>query len=501
MSATRVLIVHPDPSVSTLMTSMLQTLGHKIDEAPNDRVAMRVLEQAPANLVLAGADPKESDALEFLSYLRRKYPLLPVLLVFTSPHPERCREAQLRGATGVLRFPLPANTLRAAVAQALGEPEATASAKPAATNGHAASGHATNGHANTPHAIDFPARGSSYESKRVPVAICSDHESSLVGEDPAFLQVVDLATTIAPTRAAVLIVGERGVGKSLLARTMHSQSERKGAPFVEVVCSSIRETVLEVELFGRQGVAGEPDKLGKIAQTRGGTIFLDDVGALSPSLQSRLLHLLKDGEYEPVGSSTTLKADIRLILGTREDLGLLVQDGRFRQDLYYRIGSVTLKLPPLRHRGNDVERLAEHFRVQFTRRLGKSVVGFGDEAIARLCSQDWPGNIQELEQAVERAVVVCRGNRIEANHLGPTPRDVSSSAASSRLSRPPLPGSDILPLKEALEGPERQLILQALEALNWNRQETARILDINRTTLYKKMKKYGLLFDEPVWAN
>jgi two-component system response regulator HydG len=180
----------------------------------------------------------------------------------------------------------------------------------------------------------------------------------------------------------------------------------------------------------------------------------------------------------------------------------MVQDGRFRQDLYYRIGVVTLKLTPLRHRGADLDRLTDHFRARFAHDINKTVSAFSSEALERLRQHDWPGNVQELEHVVKSAMVNCRGHRIETSHLVFTPREAPAPATRQPLrpSKVHMPLS-ILPLKEALEGPEKQLILQALEALNWNRQETARVLDINRTTLYKKMKKYGLLFDEPIWMN
>jgi two-component system response regulator HydG len=335
--------------------------------------------------------------------------------------------------------------------------------------------------------------------------------TGLVGEDPTYRQATELARTIAPTTAPVLIVGERGVGKTSLARVIHEKGPRPSGPFIEASCANLKESVLDVELFGRRnGGYAEPDRVGKVELARGGTLFIDDVSALTPELQLKLLQLLRDGMNQPVGATAPERADVRVLMGTREELANLVPDGRFRQDLYYRIGVVTLKLPPLRHRSGDLERLTEHFRVRFARQLGKDVRSISPEAMALLRSHGWPGNVHELAETIERAVVVCRGQRIEPNHLALTVRDASSmlaviagsSGASIRPQRhAPHANNHILPLKEALEGPERQLILEALEALNWNRQETARVLDINRTTLYKKMKKYGLLFDEPAWAN
>ena len=504
MSRTRVLIVHRDPSVAALMTSMLQTLGHKIDEAPNDSAAVRMLEHAPVDLVLAGADPEDVDALEFLSYVRRKAPSTPIVLLFSEAHPDRTREALVRGAATVLRYPLSANTLRAAVAQALGQPELTSSRPAAPANGHAqAHGHG-NGHGHgSPTATLAQPRLRFEPPASAPASPGASLEpEEIIGDDPMLRQAIGLAGTIAASPAPVLIEGERGVGKTLLARTLHARGPRPDGPFVEVACDSLREDALEIELFGRRGAGpGDPDRPGKVAAADGGTLFLDEVESLSPALQSRLLRLLRDGEYEPVGSSRSTLADVRLVLGTVEDLASLVPEGRFRQDLYYRLSVVTLKIPPLRHRGADVERLADHFRVRFARQLGKDIRGLSPEALDVLNAHSWPGNVQELVGVIERAVIVCRGLRIEPNHLALIPRNLNEARPLAPRARRPDPAVEILPLKEALEEPEKQLILRALEALSWNRQETARVLDINRTTLYKKMKKYGLLFDEPAWAN
>ncbi len=320
---------------------------------------------------------------------------------------------------------------------------------------------------------------------------------NLVGSDRKLRHAIDLAVSIAPTTAPVLLIGEPGTGKSLLARSVLVAVAPRSGPFLAVDCSALHETQLEHELFG---VGEQP---GRLAQAEGGTLLLDEVAALSAPLQLRLARLLEDGEYEPAGSGRSARADVRLIFTSRVDLADLTDRGTFRQDLYYRMSVVTISLPPLRERGDDVERLADHFRSRFARAIGKTSAGFSLEALETLRAHSWPGNVLELENVVERSVVVCRGPWIEPVHVEISHGGVARLPRSSAPSPSPRNHvkTPIQPLKEALEGPERQLILQALEALNWNRQETARVLDINRTTLYKKMKKYGLLFDEPAWAN
>jgi two-component system response regulator HydG len=471
MSQMHLLIVHPDSSVRALLISMLQTLGHRLTEAANDRVAVRMIETDPADLVLCSADPADPDAFEFLVYLRRKSSRTPVILIWEGCHPERTREALQRGAASVLKFPLPATHLRAAVAQALGEPEPPqAHVYQQARAGLAVASPPRD----RPRTDDPPAR--SFDPPQVEPPV-------VVGRDPALRQALELAETIAPSRTPVLIAGERGTGKSLLARLIHSRSPRHDAALVELSCASVPNGALEVELFGRKGGFSEADQPGKVALAHGGTLVLDEVENLSPALQFKLLRLIQHGEFEPAGSTQTIRVDLRLIVTTAEDLHSLVEQDRFRRDLYYRISVVGLHLPPLRDRKGDLDELADHFRARFAREISREVIGFGFDAMELLRGHDWPGNVLELEHEVERAVLQCRGPRIDRDHLAIGQRPATPSPAKT------LAGPGILPLKEALEGPEKQLILQALEALEWNRQETARVLDINRTTLYKKLKK------------
>lgn len=501
----RILIVHPEPSARALMGSMLQSLGPRVDDASSDRAAVRRLDQGDVALIVAAVDPFDPEALELLQYVRRKSPAVPVVVLLTVPHAERAREALQRGAASVLKFPLPATQLRAAVAQALGRPDTvkTSHSAPSSTilpptsraTGDGSGGWTIlNDESTSPAAIVL--NGADAESAGVP---------DFVGEDTTLRQALELAEGIAASRSSVLIQGERGTGKSLLARSLHQHGPRSTGPFFEVDCASMRETAMEVELFGRRclGLVGTlPDETGKVAMAHGGTLYLDNVGSLSPELQYKLLRLLQEGEYEPVGSTQTCRVDVRLVFGSREDLSDRVERDEFRQDLFYRIGVVCLKLPPLRHRGSDIQRLADHFLDQHSRELGRQVTGFSPEAVTLLRHYEWPGNVQELELAIERGIQCCRGSLIAATDLGLVPLKTAGGQSDARElagRRSGAPG--IRPLKEALEEPERRIILQALEALNWNRQETARLLDINRTTLYKKMKKYGLLLDEPAWAN
>ena len=502
MSTSRLLIVHPDASIGALMTSMVQTLGRKVEEAPNDRTAVRLMEHAPADLVISGVTANDPDGLELLNYVRRKHPRVPVVVVLSENHADRRREAFQRGAAAVLHYPFTATGLRAAVAQALGLPETPGAMHVArttvATNGNGASheGTAVGISATSWKADTAGRRATPTMNGRVRESNCTEL-STLVGEDAAFRQVVDLAAVLASSRAPVLIEGEKGTGKSLLGRAMHAAGDRREGPLVEFDSTQLREHVVEAELFGRRGLTPGDDRTGKIARADGGTLLLNEVGGLPRSIQARLLRLLREGVYEPLGADCPVRVDVRLIVTSTEDLAALVEEGAFVPELCYRLSAVRLKLPPLRHRPSDIEPLAEAFRARFAVEYDKPSQGFTTEAFQKLRGHAWAGNVRELEHAVERGVAKCRNGWIEADALELASRDVPLSISSSSRRQAP-PG--IMPLKEALEAPEKQLILQALEALNWNRQETARVLDINRTTLYKKMKKYGLLFDEPAWA-
>jgi transcriptional regulator with PAS, ATPase and Fis domain len=286
------------------------------------------------------------------------------------------------------------------------------------------------------------------------------------------------------------VTGESGTGKSLIARAIHRRSGRRDKSFVEVACGALPETLLESELFGH--VAGaftgaNYDKLGKFMLADEGTIFLDEIGTASPSMQVKLLRVLQEFEFEPVGGNKTHRVDVRVILATNENLEKLVQEGRFRQDLYYRVNVISIELPGLRDRLSDIALLARHFLEQIREESGKAVRGFTDEALATLQRHRWPGNVRELQNVVERAVLLGKGDVIRVEDLPP------ALVAARGVSFEPVEGRT---LKQALEGPELQIILEVLETCSWNRHATADALGINRTTLYKKMKRLGLEDDE-----
>ena len=322
---------------------------------------------------------------------------------------------------------------------------------------------------------------------------------NIIGSDPRMRRIYDIIEAVAPSRTTVLMTGESGTGKSLVARATHRNSPRSDKPFVEISCGSIPETLLESELFGhvRGSFTGaHADKTGRFLAAHTGTIFLDEINCASPGMQLKLLRVLQERCFEPVGSNETIDVDVRVILATNQSLEELVAAGDFRQDLYYRINVVSIELPPLRERIGDIRVLAEHFLETKSGEAGRQITGFTPETMEALRRYLWPGNVRELENVVERAVVLSRSMQIG---VGDLPAHVIDNTTGLLLPPHVRPGSGgpwnvdaALPLRVALEEPERQIILAALEANDWNRQKTSDQLDINRTTLYKKIKQYAL---------
>jgi two-component system response regulator HydG len=328
-------------------------------------------------------------------------------------------------------------------------------------------------------------------------------ELGLIGNDPSWRQVVELAATIAAARSPVLIAGEPGTGKTQLARLIHAMGPGTDRPFIRCEAAALADELAPDDADRPEGAPLAPADsaliwAARLNLARGGSLYIDDVADLPVALQLLLLRDLQVRDYASV-SGYPAGGDVRFVLSSCESLPALIEQGRFRQELYHRVSVVVLTPPPLRHRGTDIELLAEAFRDRYAQEFHKNVGGFTRDALDILQRHDWPGNVRELEAAIQRAVAMCNGPRISSNHLAPILNHHRQARGAAGTPRPHLP-MGIRPLKEALEEPEKRIIIQALQAFNWNRQETARVLDINRTTLYKKMKKYGLLIDEPMWA-
>ena len=314
-------------------------------------------------------------------------------------------------------------------------------------------------------------------------------ESELVGNSPVLAGLQQQIARAAPSRATVLIRGESGVGKELVARAMHYASPRKKGPFVCLNCAALTETLLESELFGheRGAFTGATErKIGKFEAAHQGTLMLDEIGEMSPSIQAKFLRVLEGHPFERVGGSTPIKVDVRVIAATNRDLEKAVAQNTFRRDLYFRLRVVEIEIPPLRRRLEDIPDLAQYFFDRFNQETGRKLQGFTADAIALMQRYRWPGNVRELKNVVERAVVLARGDIIDQDDLV-----LSSLATASESGEVALPKNVFEPL--SLEEVERRHILATLRSTNWNKCRTATILSIERSTLDRKIRRYDIV--------
>lgn len=456
MAGGTLLLVDDDRHVLESMADWLREQGYKVDTASTYQSALgqidkRGADRKPFDVVLCDIRLGDGDGFDVLAHCRDKHPSTSVILLTGYGTVESAIEAIRAGAFDFLTKPLIDEELEMAIERALRQRTVLEENK------------------NLKQQLDI-----------------RFGMENIVGRDHRMARVFDMVDAVADTRATVLITGESGTGKSLIARAIHRRSGRRDKPFVEVACGALPENLLESELFGHvagafTGATG--DKVGKFLQANGGTIFLDEIGTASPAMQVKLLRVLQELEFEPVGGNKTFKIDTRVILATNEDLAKNVTEGKFRQDLYYRINVINVELPPLRERITDIPTLARHFLEEVCRESGKRVCDFTEEALAALQYYNWPGNVRELQNIVERAVLLGKRDVVGIEDL---PRQLSVGAP---VRVEPL-GNRCL--KKAMEAPERQIILDVLESNGWNRQLTAETLGINRTTLYKKMKRLGL---------
>ncbi|MCH7726529.1 MAG: sigma-54-dependent Fis family transcriptional regulator [Planctomycetes bacterium] len=448
------LLIDDDQHVLESMASWLREQGYQVDGVSDCKSALARIAENQYNLILADIRLPDGDGFDILAYCRENVSKVPVILLTGYGTVETAIEALREGAFDFLTKPLIDEELRMSIERALSQRQVI----------------------------------EENEQLKQQLDLRYGMEN-IVGHDNRMLRVFDMIDSIADTKATVLISGESGTGKSLIARAIHRRSSRRDKPFVEVACGALPDNLLESELFGH--VVGAftgaiSDRVGKFMQAESGTIFLDEIGTASPSMQVKLLRILQEFEFEQVGGTKTFHIDTRVILATNDDLAKCVSDGSFRQDLYYRINVINIELPSLRERISDIPRLARHFLQTVCQECGKDVHGFADDAMTALRRYRWPGNVRELQNVLERAVLLGKGELISLGDLPP------SLTSDDQLSVEPAVGRT---LKDAIAGPERQIILEVLKSNNWNRNATADALDINRTTLYKKMKRLGI--DEP----
>ena len=480
---TRILVVDDDPIVADSLAEFLEAEGFDATTAYNAGEARQALEDAgkgdadhprrPFAVVISDVALPGESGMELLRHASAKHPETAFIMLTGYGHVEGAVESIRLGAVDYLAKPVVDEELKLALERALRQQALKA------------------------------------ENCRLRLQLGERFSlDNIVGADPRMQRIYELIESVAPSRTTVLMSGESGTGKSLIAHAIHHHSPRKERPFVELSCGSIPETLLESELFGHVKGAftgAHADKPGRFLTANGGTIFLDEINSASPAMQLKLLRVLQERRFEPVGSSKTIEIDVRVVLASNQPLEELVARGEFRQDLFYRINVVMIELPPLRERVSDIPMLAEHFLERYAHELGKQVVAFEQPAVDALCRYPFPGNIRELENVVQRAVVLTRSQRITLADLPPQVTGESEAGVLAQLAGGggagvhtgvPVLDDDTpwepINLEDALREPQRLIILKALRANEWNRQKTADDLGINRTTLYKKMRQLDI---------
>jgi len=447
----RILVVDDEESHRIMLRAVLKEEGYEVSEASDGTEAVKAVEQEPFDLILMDIRMRTMDGIEALGEIRKISPLVPVLIMTAYASVKTAVEALKAGAFEYLTKPLDTDELKILIEKAL----------------------------------------EIYHLRAENVALKERlgdrfNFSKIIGRSPRMKEVFDTLSLVAPTDATVLILGESGTGKELVANSIHHNSPRASQSFIKVSCAALPETLLEGELFGHEKGAFT----GAIARREGrfqlahrGTIFLDEVGEMSVTTQTKLLRVLQEKEFEPLGSTRTVKADVRVIAASNKDLEREIKEGRFREDLFYRLNVVPVSLPPLRERKDDIPALAAHFFAIYRDKNRKELKDISGKAMDLLTRYDWPGNIRELENGIERAVILARGEIIAPADLPPIIQALSKDREIQGLN---------LPSGISIQEVEKALILKTLEDTGGNRSRAAEILGINRRTLQNKLKEYGI---------
>jgi two-component system, NtrC family, nitrogen regulation response regulator NtrX len=447
----RILIVDDEAGIRQALKQVLEYEDLVVRVAASGGEAITLYPEFRPHLVFLDVKMAGLDGLETLTRLRDLDPKAQVVMISGHGTIATAVEATQRGAFDFLEKPLDTDRLLVTVRNALAHAEL----------------------------VDENARLKEVAESRF----------TMVGDSPALQNVRELIAKVGPTSARVLVTGENGTGKELVARALHEASPRRDRPFIEVNCAAIPSELIESELFGHMKgsfTGAFADRAGKFEQADGGTLFLDEVGDMSLSAQSKLLRVLQEGVVTRIGGSKSIQVDVRVLAATNKDLDGEIAEGRFREDLLYRLNVVPIDVPPLRDRREDIPALVTHFAEQLSASAGVPGRKFADDAVRRLQTRSWPGNIRELRNAVERALILASGKMVTAadiDHL--LPGSAATDAASPE-------GSGSHTFETFKQEAEKNFLVQQLREHDWNVSETARALKMPRSNLYKKIERYGL---------
>ncbi|NLA41695.1 MAG: sigma-54-dependent Fis family transcriptional regulator [Smithella sp.] len=448
--ALEILIVDDDAVHRRAVRLNMAGWGYAVTEADDGEEAVRQASARTFDLILMDIRMAKMSGLEALEQIRKIQPAVPVVIMTAYASVETAVSAMKMGADDYLTKPLNYDELQIKIAR-------TAERRRLKNENE-------------------------YLKERLGERF---DRRNMIGQSKTMIRLLEMVEQVAATRATVLIAGESGTGKEMIANAVHFNSDRREAPFVKINCAALTETLLESELFGHEKGAftgADRRREGKFVQADGGSIFLDEVSEMSPAMQVKVLRVLQERELTRVGGQDVIKVDVRLITATNKDLIREIREGRFREDLFYRLNVVALTLPPLRERAEDIPLLAQHFLKLFAEKNSKSISGFTPRAMQKLTAYAWPGNVRELMNAVERAVVLSRSDEVDEDELVFPMADQCLAPDAPRMAAT----TAGLPL----EAVEKQSILEAMKAAGGNKSEAARRLGITRKTLRKKLEKY-----------
>jgi two-component system response regulator HydG len=453
-NAELILIVDDDRAHRTMLRTVLGGWGYLVDEADDGSGAIEKAREKPYDLILMDVRMVKLSGLEALSEIMVFNPSIPVIIITAYSSVETAVEALRKGAYDYLTKPLDFDEFRLAIERAMDH------------------------------------RRLKEENRALRENLGSAlNTTDIIGRSKVMLDLLETVALVSPTEASVLITGESGTGKELIAAALHANSLRRENSFIKVNCAAITETLLESELFGHEKGAftgADRRKDGRFQLADRGTIFLDEISEMSVAMQAKLLRVLQEKEVQRVGGEEVIKVDVRVLAATNRELKQEIEAGRFREDLYYRLNVVTVQVPALKERKEDIPLLAQSFLYRFATKNRKQIKGFTPQAMDRIVRYSWPGNVRELMNAVERGVILCHGEFVSEEDL---PLTVREAVTPQPLKEEP---ADI-PANVPLDEVEKTTILKTLESTGGNKSEAARRLNITRRTLHKKLKKYGMM--------